>query len=159
MAAAQMARESSDHTLQPTALVHEAYFRLAGPEQCSWENRAHFFAAAAEAMRRILVDHARRKLSAKRGGDVNRVPLTDDHVAETARPSELLSVDEALEHLLQADMQAAQVVKLRYFGGYSMEEIAQALGISDRTVYRDWAFARAWLRRRISDSDTGSDHV
>ena len=150
MAAAKMAREAPDHTLQPTALVHEAYLRLVSGE-ASWDSRAHFFAAAAEAMRRILVDQARRKLRIKRGGGRQRIPLDEHRLAEHRDPYELLMVNEALDDLARSDEQAAQLVRLHYFGGCTMEESAATLGISTRTAYRDWAFARAWLRRQIGE--------
>jgi RNA polymerase sigma factor (TIGR02999 family) len=158
MAAAKMAHEAADHTLQPTALVHEAYLRLVGDDdKMCWDGRAHFFAAAAEAMRRILVDRARRRMRPKHGGDRQRLPLDEVRMAVERRPEELLSVDEALEALAQVDEPAAQLVKLRYFGGCTFEETAKLLGISTRAAYRDWSFARAWLRRRIDDLEVPED--
>ncbi len=153
-----MARETPGQTLQATALVHEAYLRLVpgagsgSPGTVAWNGRRHFFAAAAEAMRRILVDHARRKHSRKRGGDRAR---TDLEAAEPAAPQdsdEVLAVDEALEGLLTADPQAGELVKLRYFAGLSIPEAAQIMNISPRTADRLWAYARAWLRRAIEQS-------
>lgn len=146
-----MAQERADHTLQPTAVVHEAYVRLLGEETPRWENRAHFFATAAEAMRRILVDHARRKTSLKRGGDRRRAVLPD-LPAPDARLEELLSLDEALGRLEERDEPMARVVKLRYFAGLSVAETASALGTSPRSVNRAWTASRAWLRRELSRS-------
>ncbi len=158
LAAAMMAHEASDHTLQPTALVHEAYLRLVDEDHRErWDGRAHFFAAAAEAMRRILVDRARRRIRPKHGGDRQRLPFDEMRMTVDRRPEELLSVDEALEELAQVDEQAAQLVKLRYFGGFTFEEAATLLGIPARTAYRDWSFARAWLRRRIDDFEASDE--
>ena len=149
LAAHKMAGESPAHTLQATALVHEAWLRLAGPDQPRWENRSHFFGAAAEAMRRILVDHARRKLSLKRGAGAVREELHDSVLVLTAPPDELLAVDEALDDLAVADPSAAELVKLRYFVGMTMEEAALAMGLSKRTAEGLWTYARAWLRDKI----------
>ena len=150
LAAARLAHEKPGQTLQATALVHEAYLRLVDVEQAQhWGSRSYFFAAAAEAMRRILVDTARRKQRLKHGGTLHRVPLDDLHVAVHAPVDELLAVDEFLEELASADQEVAELVKLRYFGGLSTEEAAKILKISPRTAYRDWQFARAWLCRRI----------
>jgi RNA polymerase sigma factor (TIGR02999 family) len=145
----KMAGESSGHTLQPTALVHEAWLRLVSPGQQSWQNRAHFFTAAAEAMRRILVEHARRKLSLKRGGGVVREELEESRLEMKAPPDELLAVHEALDKLATEDTAAAELVKLRYFVGMTMEEAASALGLATRTAERTWTFARAWLKAEI----------
>ena len=150
LARSYMAREGEGHTLQPTALVHEAYLRLIGPKAPAWENRGHFFGSAAEAMRRILIDHARRKTSLKRGGDQLRVELdTGIQDAEQVRLEELISVDEALERLEQLDPEMASVVKLRYFAGLTVDETAKALGLSPRSVNRHWTSARAWLGREL----------
>jgi RNA polymerase sigma factor (TIGR02999 family) len=148
LARSRMRRERPGHTLQPTALVHEVYLRLMGAEG-GWEGRGHFFAAAAEAMRRILIERARRIRRKKRGGDLNRVELEDQVSAGGPPVDEVLAVDEALGRLEQKDAQMAAVVKLRYFGGLTVEEIAQALGTSPRTVNRLWTGARAWLRSEI----------
>ena len=149
IAAHKMAGESTGHTLQATALVHEAWLRLAGSNQESWQNRAHFFGAAAEAMRRILVDHARRKQSLKRGAGAERVEL-DEAVFELAAPAEeLLAVHEALDQLAAEDATAAELVKLRYFVGMTMEEAATALGLAKRTAENLWTYARVWLRREM----------
>ena len=145
----KMAGESSGHTLQPTALVHEAWLRLVSPGQQSWQNRAHFFSAAAEAMRRILVEHARRKLSLKRGGGAVREEFEESRLVMKAAPDELLAVNEALDKLAREDAAAAELVKLRYFVGMTMEEAASALGLATRTAERTWTFARAWLKAEI----------
>ena len=149
MAASQMAREAPGHTLQPTALVHEAWLRLAGPQPQSWQNRAHFFGAAAEAMRRILIDHARRKHSLKRDSAPAREELEASAFVLAAPPDELLAVHEALELLARADPSAAELVKLRYFVGLTMEEAAAVLGLSKRTAEELWTYARVWLHRQI----------
>lgn len=148
IAGAKMASEAAGHTLQPTALVHEAWLRLVGSPS-GWENRAHFFGAAAEAMRRILVDHARRKRSQKRGGGVQPEELNESAVVLTAPPDELLAVHEALDQLAAEDPQAAELVKLRYFVGMTMEEAANAMGLPKRTAESVWTYARAWLSRAI----------
>jgi RNA polymerase sigma factor (TIGR02999 family) len=151
LAAARMASEASDHTLQPTALVHEAYLRLVGqgPEQ-NWDHRGHFFAAAAEAMRRILVESARRKQSRKRGGDRPRQDVDPDALPgpATRDPLEVLAVHEALEQLAARSPRKAELVKLRYFLGCTMAEAAQVLGIAQATAEEDWTYAKAWLRRQ-----------
>ncbi|MFO0843112.1 MAG: ECF-type sigma factor [Gemmataceae bacterium] len=150
LAAARMAAEAPGHTLQPTALVHEAYLRLVGGGQAQdWDGRGHFFAAAAEAMRRILVENARRRGTLKRGGDRGRAEADLGGLAAPERPGELLAVDEALAGLAAADAQAAELVKLRYFAGLTVDEAARALNLSTRSAERLWTFARAWLRRSI----------
>lgn len=148
-----MAQERSDHTLQPTAVVNEAYLRLCGPQAPSWQNRAHFFGAAAEAMRRILIDHARRKVSLKRGGDQIRVELPDVAGPGETDLEDLLSLDRALGRLEGRDPAMAQVVKLRYFAGLSVEQTAEALEMSPRSVNRAWTGARAWLRREMEPAE------
>ena len=150
LAAARMAAEAPDHTLQPTALVHEAYLRLVGKNADQhWNSRGHFFAAGAEAMRRILIESARRKLTDRAGGRLERVALPDDLVTSMP-PEELLALDEALIEFERHDPDAARLVKLRYFAGLSHQEAAAALGLSRRAADRVWALARAWLYRRIS---------
>lgn len=147
LAARKLASEPSGQTLDATALVHEAYLRLVGGEAAGdapWDGKAHFFAAAAEAMRRILVESARRRARLKHGGDWRQVAL--DEVASPGRADELLALDEALDKLAAEDPAAAQLVKLRFFGGLSVEEAAAALGISRATANRHWAYARAWLK-------------
>jgi len=148
LARQKMANEAAGHTLQPTALVHEAWLRIS--KQQNWENRAHFFAAAAEAMRRILVEHARRKLSQKRGNGIKPELLEEEDALILAVPvDELLSVDEALEKLAVVDHEAAELVKFRYFVGMTMEEAAAAMDISKRSAEGLWTYARAWLRQEI----------
>lgn len=149
LAASRMARESPGHTLQPTALVNEAWMRLFGPNQPSWASRAHFFGAAAEAMRRVLVEYARRSQSQKRGGGAEAVNLEEATLVLAAPPDELLAVHEALDRLSRTDPTAAELVKLRYFVGMSMEEAATTLGMAKRTVESLWTYARAWLKREI----------
>jgi RNA polymerase sigma factor (TIGR02999 family) len=148
LAGHKMSGESSGHTLQATALVHEAWLRLVGASQ-SWENRAHFFAAAAEAMRRILVEHARRKMSQKRGSGAAHQELDESSIVVTAPPDELLAVSEALDKLAVEDPTAAELVKLRYFVGMTMEESAAAMGLAKRTAEGIWTYAKAWLGREI----------
>ncbi len=155
MAAQKMAGEASGHTLQPTALVHEAWLRLTGPGPQRWENRAHFFGAAAEAMRRILVDHARKKQALRRGAGAVRTELTESLLVLNAPPDELLAVHEALDDLAREDPQAAELVKLRYFVGMTMEEAASALGVSKRTAEGLWTYARLWLRNKIGSKPSG----
>jgi RNA polymerase sigma factor (TIGR02999 family) len=152
LAAHKMARESPGQTLDATALVHEAYLRLVGGDPGKvWAGRAHFFAAAAEAMRRILVEHARAKHRKKRGGELDRADIDPDEIAAAAnhRWDELLAVDGALDRLALADSTAAELVKLRYFAGFSIGQAAEVLGVSPRTADRLWSYARAWLRRAI----------
>jgi RNA polymerase sigma factor (TIGR02999 family) len=148
LAHAKMSREPSGHTLQTTALVHEVYLRLQKDGQ-TWENPRHFFAAAAEAMRRILVERARRHHSLKRGGDRDRVDFDFIEVGEDSEPMAMLALDEALTELKQFDPRLAEVVMLRYFSGLSIDETAAALETSPRTVKRDWAVARAWLSDKL----------
>ena len=156
LAAARMAGESPEHTLQPTALVHEAYLRLVGPrDEARWDGRGHFFAAAAEAMRRILVDAARRKGREKHGGDRRRVEWDAVPAVATSPRDDLVALDGALTRLAGEDPQAARLVELRHFAGLSIPEAAQALGISPRTADRVWAFARAWLHRDLTAGEAG----
>ena len=145
-----MRRERQDHTLQPTALVHEAYVRLIGQARVSWQNRAHFFGLAAEMMRRILVDHARKHQAAKRSGVAMKVAWDDRAGATPPLDCELLLLDQALAELSARDPRQARVVELRYFGGLSEQEVAEVLTVSRATVTRDWNVARAWLFRRMT---------
>ena len=145
LASAEMRHERSDHTLQTTALVHEAYLRMLGAQNPPWNDRAHFFRAAAEAMRRILIEHARKRRRIKRGGDRVRVSLSDLKLGVAEDPDTILALDDALGRLDKQDPRAADVVRLRFFAGLSVEETAKALEVSERTVKREWSFARAWL--------------
>ena len=149
LAAQKMAGEAPCQTLQPTALVHEAWLRLGADAQPAWENQAHFFAAAAEAMRRILVEKARRKRRLKHGGGQQRVGLTTLDVALTSDGDQLLAVDEALDKLAGQDALAADLIKLRFFAGLPNVEAAQLLGLPERTAKRTWAYARAWLYEEL----------
>lgn len=150
LAAAKMLQEKPGQTLQPTALVHEAWLRLVRSDDQRLENRAHFFAAAAEAMRRILIDHARRKSARKHGGNLERVDLEQIDIPVRAEDDTLLRVNECLEALAREDAKAAELVKLRFFGGLSVEDAAGVLGVTDRTARRYWRFARAWLLDALS---------
>lgn len=165
MASHQMAQESPGHTLQTTALVHEAYIRLIGNDHVEWKNRRHFFKAASEAMRRIRIDEARRRKRLKRGGGRVRVSIDDAEATAGEDPAQLLAISDALRKLEQVDSRKAEVVQLRFFGGLSIDETAQALDLSPRTVDSDWHFARAWLHRELKKGDTsvgknrnGDDH-
>ena len=151
IAALQMRGERTDHTLDPTALVHESYLKLLGQNQLGWESKAHFYAAAAEAMRRILIDHARGKGRVKRGAGRVQLPLDVVELAKRENLWEILSVDEALCRLEKQDERMGQIVKLRFFAGLSEQETAKALGITDRTVRREWVIARAWLQRHLGE--------
>src|SRR5262245_16256709 len=153
LAVHKMTNEAAGHTLQPTALVHEAWLRLIHPEDQSFHNRAHFFAAAAEAMRRILIDHARRKSARRHGGGLERVNLEQIDVPEQADEDTLLRIDEALSALAREDCKTAELVKLRFFSGMRVEEAALALGVTDRTARRYWRFARAWLRDHLRQAN------
>lgn len=145
LAAAYLKRERPDHTLQPTALVHEAYIRLIGQEGVRWQNRSHFIGVAAQMMRRVLLDHARGRNRDKRGGGEPRLSLAEADRFAFDEAVDLIALDEALERLSRSYPQKARVVELRFFGGLSIEEAASVLGVSDSTVERDWKFARAWL--------------
>ena len=150
LAAHKMADEAPGQTLQATALVHEAWLRLGGDDQPSWQNRAHFFAAAAEAMRRILIDNARRKKYLRHGGGAERVSLEGLDLASSVDDEQLLALNEALDHLAAHDATKAQVVKLRFFAGLTNDQVARVLGVSEPTVKRHWAYARAWLFREMN---------
>jgi RNA polymerase sigma-70 factor, ECF subfamily len=149
-----MRRENPGHTLQTSALVNEAYLRLIEQKSVRWQNRAHFFVIAAQLMRRILIDHARSHHYAKRGGGALRVSLDEAAAVTEARAAELLAVDEALEKLTAMDARKGSIVELRFFGGLSLEETAEVLGISSPTVQREWRAAKAWLRRTISKGES-----
>jgi len=149
-AARYLRREPNARTLQPTALVHEAYIRLANQDRARWKDRHHFFAIAAQVMRRALVDHARRRHAARRGGSRPRVTLAEADAVAAPRDVDLLDLDQALGELARLDPRRAAMVELRYFGGLSIEETARTLGVSPRTVLREWKLARAWLHRRLS---------
>jgi RNA polymerase sigma-70 factor (ECF subfamily) len=152
LAAGRMRHERADHTLDPTALVHEAYLRLLGDLPSHWDNRGHFFAAASEVMRRLLVDYARQRLAAKRGGDFAQVALAPELVSLTQDPSRILAVDEALARLEEVDPEKARLVRLRFFAGLDLKDIGDLMGISERTAKRHWQFAKAWLYREIGYS-------
>lgn len=149
LAASQLRRERGEHTLGPTALVHEVFFRLVDQRRVDWQGRSHFFGVAAQAMRRILVDHARRRSAGKRGRQHQVTLDSGDVPAGDSASDEVLAVDEALGRLARLDPRQAQLVELRYFAGFSIEETAEVMGLSSATVKRDWAFARAWLQREL----------
>ncbi|MFM9995663.1 MAG: sigma-70 family RNA polymerase sigma factor [Phycisphaerales bacterium] len=157
LAARTLDGERIGHTLQPTALVNEAYLRLVGPADAGWQSRAHFFGAAAKAIRRILTDHARTKGRLKRGGGRagGRIPLDEALVVGDDTVPDLVALDEALERLGAMDAQKARVVELRFFAGLSVEDVARALGVSESTVARDWRFARVWLHKELGDGAGG----
>ncbi len=144
--------ERPDHTLQPTALVHEVYLRLVGQHEVAWQNRAHFFGVAAQLMRRILVDHARARQAEKRGGHQQKVPLNEVLEYAADKSAELVALDGALDRLAKRDPRQARIVELRFFAGLTEKEAAEVLGISVRTVKRDWGVARAWLYREINEN-------
>jgi RNA polymerase sigma factor (TIGR02999 family) len=149
-AAAAMRREGEGHTLQPTALVHEAYMRLVDQHRAAWQNRAQFYGVAAQIMRRILIDHARERLADKRGGGARAVTLSGiEPVADSNEAIDVLALNDALDRLALLDARQAKIVELRYFGGLSIEETAEALDISPATIKREWATARAWLKREL----------
>ncbi len=151
IADAYLRRERSGHTLQATALVHEAYLKLIDQTQVKWQNRAHFFGIAAQIMRRLLVDHARKHTADKRGGEFEKLPIEEEIlVVSNEKSAELLALDEALENLEKMDAQKAKIVELRYFGGLSIEETAEVLGVSIATVNRQWRMAKAWLYGQIA---------
>ena len=149
LAAYHMRDARPGHTLQPTALVHEAYLKLVKCPDASWNDRSHFFAAAAQAMRHILVDHARARATGKRAGDAPRIPLDDVVDLAAADEVDLVALNEALERLAAVDPEAGRIVELRYFGGLTVPEVAEVVGVSRATVEREWAAARAWLRAEL----------
>jgi len=157
MAAARMAQESSGHTLQPTALVHDAWVRLSAGTGQKWVNRAHFFAAAAESMRRILIEYARKKARFKRGGHLVRVDLENLDLAASSPDEMVLLVDEALERFKAQDPEKAKIVVMKFFGGLTNQEVAHSLGIVERTVERQWAYAKAWLFRDLREQSRADE--
>jgi RNA polymerase sigma factor (TIGR02999 family) len=154
LAAGWLKRNSKDHTLQPTALVHEAYLRLVDQSNDSWQSRAHFMAVAAKAMRQILIDYARRQQAAKRGGNWRRISLDAAAESVALSPADMLALDEALNKLATLNQRQASIVELRFIAGLSVEETAHVLGVSGRTVKFDWRMARAWLSRELRKGDT-----
>jgi len=155
LATQKLQQEKPGQTLQATALVHEAWLRLVDVEKVQhWDSRRHFFSAAAESMRRILVETARRKGRVRHGGNHNRVPFIEERIATRISAEDLVALDDALSLLEQEDAGAAELVKLRYFAGMTLEEAAESLGISERTAYRDWSYARAWLFRKLGNPGT-----
>lgn len=153
LARSYLERESPGHTLQPTALVNEAYFKLVNQTQVDWAGRTHFFAVGAQAMRRILVDHARAKKRTKRGGDRQQIQLNEELTLSPERDEDLLALDDAMEKLAKRDPRQAKIVELRFFGGLTVEEVAHVMGVSPRTIGNEWAMIRAWLRRELTKDD------
>ena len=145
-----MSRERPDHTMQTSALVNEAYLRLVDQKDVRWQDRAHFFGIAARLMRQVLVDYARQRRYAKRGGDARRVPLDEALIVSEERAADVVALDEALKSLAEIDPRQSQIVELRFFGGLSVQETAEVLSVSPGTVMRDWTLAKAWLRRAVS---------
>jgi RNA polymerase sigma-70 factor (ECF subfamily) len=156
IAQARLRHERPDHSLEASALVHEAYLRLIAGDYPTWNDRQHFFRAAAEAMRRILIEHARARIRTKRGGKKVQVPLTEVNLAAEQDPAEVLALDDAIRRLREQDPRAAEIVALRFFGGLSVEETARTLEVSERTVKREWAVARAWLYDALRGSGDSS---
>lgn len=156
VARGKLSRERTDHTLQPTALVNEAYLRLINQDRVQWQSRAHFFGIASQMMRRILVDHARKRLAAQRGGGQRMVTLDEGLASAADRDVDLLALDEALGRLAKVDPEQGKLVELRYFGGLTIDETAEVLGVSESTVKREWSTARVWLLRELhGDSARG----
>jgi RNA polymerase sigma-70 factor (ECF subfamily) len=153
LAGRYLKQERVGHTLQATALVNEAYLKLIDQTEADWRGRSHFFAVGAQAMRRVLVNHAKSKKRLKRGGQGRRIPLDEPLAISAERDEDVLALDEALEKLAALDPRQAKLVELRFFGGLNVEETAEVLGISKRTVEREWAACRAWLRRELTDQD------
>lgn len=152
LASVRMLQESAGHTLQPTALVHEAWLRLAGDGKQNWKGRAYFFAAAAEAMRRILVEHARRKARLKHGGGQQRLNIEDLQLADTAPDEKILLVEEALEQLERSNSERSRVVVMKFYGGMTNKEVADMMGIGERSVDRHWVCAKAWLFQKLQEA-------
>jgi RNA polymerase sigma-70 factor (ECF subfamily) len=153
LAANYLRHEPPGHTLQPTALVNEAFLKLAAQNQVDWQGRTHVLAIGAQAMRRILVDHAKRKRRTKRGGKFQRIALDESALLTPERDEDLLAVDEALDRLALIDERQAAIVELRFFGGLSVQEVAETLGLSKRTIEHEWTMVRAWLRRELSEGE------
>jgi RNA polymerase sigma factor (TIGR02999 family) len=151
LASRYLRHEPIDHTLQPTALVHEAYMRLIDQRKVQWRNRAHFYGVAAQIMRRILVDHARTHRAEKRGAGWKRVPLIENELPAGSEAVDVLALDEALDRLAAFDPQQGRIVELRYFGGLTIDEVAEVVGVSAATVVREWTVAKAWLRSELTD--------
>jgi RNA polymerase sigma factor (TIGR02999 family) len=156
LAAVKMASESGTQTLQPTALVHEAWLRLGGDEQPTWEDRTHFFCAAAEAMRRILIDRARSKKALRHGGGQRRIPIEDVQIAAATQDDELLAVNEALDRFAAQEPRKAELVKLRYFVGFTLKEAGEVLGISEPTAVRWWTYSKTWMYQAVQQSRDSS---
>lgn len=154
LAAHYMKKESPGHSLQPTALVHEAFLKLVDQTQVSYQGQTHFFALGAQAMRRILVDHARSRSRLRRGGDRSRVTFDEETVFSRTRDEDILVIDDLLTRLAELDSRQASIVELRFFGGLKVEEVAEALDLSKRTIESEWAMARAWLRNQLSEDDS-----
>lgn len=153
LAGSYLRRERSNHTLQPTALVHEAYMKLIDQKRVKWQNRAHFFGIAAQVMRRILLDHARKHQADKRGGEAEKLPIEEEIlIVSHDKSSELIALDDALQSLASMDEQKARIVELRYFGGLSIEETAEVMGVSVPTINRQWRMAKAWLYSQVSNN-------
>lgn len=150
LAASMLQQESPGHTLQPTALVNEAFLRMVDQSRVNWQGKTHFFAIGAKMMRRILIDHARSKKRQKRGGGAHRVALTDDLCVSSRNDEDVLAIDEALKKLAKLDPRQEQIVELRFFGGLTVKQVAEALNVSKRTVESEWTMLRAWLRRELS---------
>jgi RNA polymerase sigma factor (TIGR02999 family) len=150
LARAHLRRERINHTLQPTALVHEAFLRMVDQSQVNWQNRAHFFGSAARLMRQILINHAEARRAAKRGGEAERISLNDVDRFTVEEEIDLIALNEALKNLERIDPRQERIVEMRYFGGLAIEEIAEVIGVSPATVKREWSVARAWLRRELS---------
>jgi len=148
-----MSRERPGHTLQTSALVNEAYLRLVDQKNIHWQDRAHFFGIAARLMRQVLVDHARKRRYAKRGGDARRVPLDEAMIVSEERAADVVALDEALKSLAEIDPRKSQIVELRFFGGLSIEEAAEVLKVSPGTIMREWTLAKAWLRREMTSDE------
>jgi RNA polymerase sigma factor (TIGR02999 family) len=152
LARAQLGRDAANHTLAPTAVVHEVFIKLVDREDIDWRGKSHFYAVCAKAMRQILVDYAREKATQKRGGDRQRIPLADGDALSAGRDEDVLALDEALEVLAEVDEQRASIVEMRFFGGMTMKEVSAALDIPERTLGKQWAATRLWLRKHLAEN-------